>query len=162
MHRRYSPTRVYEEVKIRIRFICQFFVLLINPAIQVSFKNQPKSRIFVYMNTIDFDKFDLDGLSLEDIDPVKADESKSNKKLETDNAIDTPENNESPAKAEPEQTVELVEAANQADNTEEQMTCPKCELQQIKADQCSGCGVYVEKALAQIGQSNIQITASKF
>lgn len=28
------------------------------------------------------------------------------------------------------------------------MTCPKCDLRQEKADQCSGCGVYVQKLLA--------------
>ncbi len=41
------------------------------------------------------------------------------------------------------------------------MTCPKCNLRQEKAEQCSGCGVYVEKLLAPsatdtvIGQSTI-------
>ena len=123
------------------------------------------------MSTIDFDKFYLDGLSLEDIEPEKTEEPKepkepkelnSNKKLETAIVIDTPENNENSVRQESEKAVELVVGAKPAENSEEQMTCPKCELQQIKAEQCSSCGVYVEKALAQIGQSNIQITATKF
>ena len=41
------------------------------------------------------------------------------------------------------------------------MTCPKCNLQQEKAEQCTGCGVYVKKLLAPsandtiIGQTTI-------
>ena len=118
------------------------------------------------MSTIDFDKFDLDDLSLESMEVAKAEEPKTNKSSEPEPAstMNTPEKNRSTdsVEAKPEQTVELAVETKQVDNTEDQMTCPKCELQQIKADQCSGCGVYVEKALAQIGQSNIQITATKF
>lgn len=126
------------------------------------------------MSTIDFDKFDLDGLSLESMQEVKSEEPKSENISEPSTIVNAHEKKQNSADIEadsrlerepipePEQSVEIVIEDSQADNSEEQMTCPKCELQQIKAEQCSGCGVYVEKALAQIGQSNIQITAVKF
>lgn len=126
------------------------------------------------MSTIDFDKFDLDGLSLEDVEPGKAEKPEPSEKAETAKAIDAPENAVRPepdpvqpvqveeiAPA-PAEDVELVVQEEHTENAEDQMTCPKCELQQSKAEQCSACGVYVEKALAQIGQSKIQITATKF
>ena len=124
------------------------------------------------MSTIDFDKFDLDGLSLESMQDTNTEESKSDKVSDPSSIVDTPvnkqnsvsveEDNKPEPLPEPEASVELVVEDRQSENTEDQMTCPKCELQQIKAEQCSSCGVYVEKALAQIGQSNIQITATKF
>jgi hypothetical protein len=30
---------------------------------------------------------------------------------------------------------------------QDEMTCPKCELRQARADECSGCGVFVHKVL---------------
>lgn len=128
------------------------------------------------MSTIDFEKFDLEGLSLEEVEPEKP---QSTEQPETVKSIDAPENLENsimpesvqveieeiesaPAPAPAEDEVELVVQDEQAENAEDHMTCPKCELKQPKAEQCSGCGVYVEKALAQIGQSKIQITATKF
>jgi len=38
------------------------------------------------------------------------------------------------------------------------MTCPKCDLRQEKAEQCSGCGIYVNKLLAP-DQSTVNITS---
>ena len=38
------------------------------------------------------------------------------------------------------------------------MTCPKCDLRQEKAEQCSGCGVFVNKLLAP-AQSAVNITS---
>jgi len=124
------------------------------------------------MSSIDFDKFDLDGLSLEAIEPGKVENSESNEKIEAAKTIEAPEASVNP---EPPQVEEIEPApaptteevgseahSEPAANGEEQMTCPKCELQQAKAEQCSSCGVYVEKALAQMGQSKIQITATKF
>jgi hypothetical protein len=37
---------------------------------------------------------------------------------------------------------ELVEPLEQ-----DEMICPKCELRQARADECSGCGVFVHKVL---------------
>ena len=62
-------------------------------------------------------EFDIDGLSLEELEPTKS---------------------------------------------EKLMTCPKCDLQQPKADQCSGCGVYVNKVQTSSPEkSNLNITSVK-
>lgn len=128
------------------------------------------------MSSIDFDKFDLDGLSLETIEDKideqpreQTREQKSTNQAELTDPVNVSEVRKSPTKVQPEkiqvkpeQAEELIVAKTQSETSGESMTCPKCELQQVKAEQCSGCGVYVEKALAQIGQSNIQITAVKF
>ena len=100
------------------------------------------------MSKTDFDKFNLEGLSLEETEPVKS------KKLESVEQAEKIVPVEQPVKA----------AANDedAEKTENLMTCPKCELEQPKAEQCSRCGVYVQKAMAQIGQSKIEITSTKF
>ena len=117
------------------------------------------------MSTPEFDKFNLEGLSLEDIEPAKSEKVE----LPEDQLEDEPV--EQIVLVEPAQTAEpvdqvgepeLVDIAESADPTEGRMVCPKCELEQIKAEQCSGCGVYVAKAQAQIGQSKIEITAVKF
>jgi len=126
------------------------------------------------MSTPEFDKFDLEGLSLEDMAPV-AKKADVTEKAEIPNSTDALENildaesaqveEIEPAPAptpESAEDVDLVVQDDQTGNAEDQMTCPKCELQQPKAEQCSGCGVYVEKALAQIGQSKIQITGTKY
>ena len=121
------------------------------------------------MSTIDYKEFDLEGLSLEEMETVET---------ETTNKVDVAENdianNENVIEVkttEPlqvaeslhiEESIELVQTPTQAGSDEEQITCPKCQLQQPKVEQCVGCGVYVEKAMAQIGQSKIQITATKF
>jgi hypothetical protein len=115
------------------------------------------------MSTIDFDKFDLDGMSLEDIEPKKAEKPQKPHQVEQ-----KPE----PKSVQVEEVIEVKPVqqsveAEQIDKTENakvpdgQMICPKCELEQPKAEQCSGCGVYVKKAQAQ-GQSKIQITSTKF
>ena len=101
------------------------------------------------MSNTDFDKFNLEGLSLEDTEPVKS------KKLEPE------------VQAEPDVHIEkVVEVAADNDEKSEKnenlMICPKCELEQPKAEQCIGCGVYVQKAMAQMGQSKIEITSTKF
>ncbi|MFK7816174.1 MAG: hypothetical protein AB8B92_07545 [Gammaproteobacteria bacterium] len=111
------------------------------------------------MSTPEFDKFDLEGLSLEDIEPAKPVKAERPK----DQFIDDLE--EHIVISEPIDEViepELVKIADSAESDDGQMVCPKCELEQIKAEQCSGCGVYVEKAKAQIGQSKIEITSVKF
>ena len=114
------------------------------------------------MSTAEFDKFDLEGLSLEEMEPVK--EKKLDIKpepVEQEPVIEV-----KPAPAPEEQVVEAApppttDAAEKA-QSEDQMTCPKCELEQPKSEQCAGCGVYIAKALAQLGQSKIQITSTKF
>jgi hypothetical protein len=128
------------------------------------------------MSTIDFKEFDLEGLSLEEMETVDADTVEKidvpvNKSAHE--SVNKPENSKieiqartaAPIDAEEsyiEESIELVETAAQAENAEEQIICPKCELEQLKVEQCAGCGVYIEKAMAQIGQSKIQITATKF
>jgi hypothetical protein len=110
------------------------------------------------MSTIDFDQFDIEGLSLEEMEPVKkaetVEETESEKipeikaeAVRKSVAVDTPLN------ADAERT--------EASSVEGSMTCPKCELEQPKAEQCSGCGVYVKKAQA-VSPSKIQITSTKF
>ena len=103
------------------------------------------------MSNTEFDKFNLEGLSLEDAEPVKT------KKLEPVVQAEPITPVEQPNEA-----VVTVHDDENSENKEDLMTCPKCELEQPKAEQCSGCGVYVEKALALIGQSKIEITSTKF
>ena len=43
---------------------------------------------------------------------------------------------------------ELVEPLRQGE-----MICPKCELRQTRADQCSGCGVFVQKVMPGIAEA---------
>jgi len=129
------------------------------------------------MSNTDFDKFDLEGLSLEDMEPVKKAEAPEDK-VEIIEPAKAPEVNFEEIEVKPVEAPQVIEevqsapppqpAANPAvENTDSsslpdgQMACPKCELVQPKAEQCSGCGVYVAKALA-MGQSNIQITSTKF
>ncbi len=113
------------------------------------------------MSTPEFDKFDLEGLSLEDIEPAKpakVELPKDQAKDDYEEHIVISEPIEQVSKDEP----ELVKVVDSVESSEGQMVCPKCELEQIKAEQCSSCGVYVEKAKAQIGQSKIEITSVKF
>ena len=127
------------------------------------------------MSTPEFDKFDLEGLSLEDMSPAPAKAEKPDvpEKPEIPNSTDSLENildaeSAQVEEIEPAPAPEFAEEVglevqdNQTENAEDQMTCPKCELQQPKAEQCSDCGIYVEKALAQIGKSKIQITGTKY
>ena len=129
------------------------------------------------MSTTDFDKFDLEGLSLQDIEPANKVEAPEGGKLEPTPPkapeievevieaipVETPQVIEEVKPVEAPQPVEIVatDEAKAAKSADEQMTCPKCELAQPKAEQCSGCGVYVKKAAA-MGQSKIQITSTKF
>lgn len=129
------------------------------------------------MSSTDFDKFDLEGLSLEDIEPVKKAEAPEDK-LEVIEPAKAPEISVEEIEAKPVEVPQVIEeiksaappqpvANHAAENAEAstvpdgQMVCPKCELVQPKAEQCSGCGVYVKKALA-MSQSKIQITSTKF
>ena len=125
------------------------------------------------MSTPEFDKFDLDGLSLEEIEPKKVEQPEQTKKVEPKQVELEPEPVQveevieakpvQPVEADQAELVEKTENANANANVPDgQMVCPKCELLQDKAEQCSGCGVYVKKAAAQIGQSKIQITKTKF
>ena len=137
------------------------------------------------MSNTDFDKFDLEGLSLEDIEPdKKADSPIDELQQEAKPVEPPPEVNAEPViqaapPPVPEDNVEVIEITappaeplqppqqaeeGQAENAnvpEGSMTCPKCEHVQPQAEQCSSCGVYVKKALAQ-SQSKIQITHTKF
>ncbi len=126
-----------------------------------------KTRILGVMSTPEYDKFDLEGLSLEDIEPANSEKVE----LPEDQPENEPVEQVVLAEPIPAQTKEpvdqlsepeLVNIPESADPTEGRMICPKCELEQLKAEQCSGCGVYVAKAQAQIGQSKIEITAVKF
>ena len=134
-------------------------------------------QYFGVMSTADFDKFDLEGLSLEDMEPVKKAESVEDK-LEVIEPAKAPEIRVEEIEAKPVEAPQLIEEVKPAappplaahpttENAEAnylsdgQMSCPKCELVQAKAEQCSGCGVYVKKAQA-MGQSKIQITSTKF
>lgn len=127
------------------------------------------------MSGPEFDKFDLEGLSLEEVEPAKPVVEKPLEDQSLDQPVDQPVEEivlADAIPAEPEQVAEsgdqlvdepeLMNMSESADPSEGQMVCPKCELEQIKAEQCSGCGVYIAKALAQIGQSKIEITAVKF
>jgi|GEM_PF-2788094 len=134
------------------------------------------------MSTPEFDKFDLDGLSLEDVEPAKTEklEGQDNQAPVEEIELAEPVQEIPPVKplAEPvqeaPQVAQPIEAApppasipaannpQSEDVPEGKMLCPKCELLQEKAEQCEGCGVYVAKAQAAIGQSKIQITSTKF
>ena len=128
------------------------------------------------MSTPEFDKFDLEGLSLEDIETNDPAEEKIPKGfpeptqealVEEEIIISEPVQSAEPMN----QVAETAQSnadesagANSSSNSnsnEDQIVCPKCELAQPKAEQCAGCGVYIAKALAQIGQSKIEITAVK-
>lgn len=137
------------------------------------------------MSSTDFDKFDLDGLSLEDMEPVKKAESSLDELAQEAKPIDSPPDVDAEPVIEaappplPEDNVEVIEIsalpttpsqppeqanACQAENAnvpEGSMACPKCEHVQPQAEQCESCGVYVKKALA-MNQSKIQITHTKF
>ena len=142
------------------------------------------------MSTTDFDKFDLDGLSLEDMEPVKKTEPSLDELAQEIKPVEpSPKVNAEPVieaapPPVPEDNVEVIEVAAppppappqvapqppqqtdaaQAENAnvpEGSIVCPKCEHVQPQAEQCVNCGVYVKKALAQ-GQSKIQITHTKF
>ncbi len=124
------------------------------------------------MSTPEFEEFDLEGLSLEEVDPakpVKAEQMQAEELLEQELKMAKPIESVQPIEAKPVEKV--IQAApppaaeatsDEANLPEGQMICPKCELVQEKAEQCSGCGVYVAKAKAAIGQSKIQITSTKF
>ncbi len=119
------------------------------------------------MSTAEFDKFDLEGLSLEDIEPAKPVEVEQKVPQDLPQEIEEiqvkPVEQEPVKKAaEPMPQAQNTQNAESADVPEGKMVCPKCELLQDKAEQCSGCGVYVAKAQAQVGQSKIQITSTKF
>ncbi len=101
------------------------------------------------MSKTDFDKFNLEGLSLEDTEPVKTNKLESAVQAEKVVPVNQP------AKA-------AADNDDDSEKTENLMICPKCELEQPKAEQCIGCGVYVQKAMAQMGQSKIEITSTKF
>ncbi len=105
------------------------------------------------MSTPEFDKFDLEGLSLEEVEPAKPVEVKLPENLPKDQIEESIEQATDPG---------LASIDEVAETNEEQIVCPKCELVQPKVEQCSGCGVYIAKAQAQIGQSKIEITAVKF
>ncbi len=119
------------------------------------------------MSTPEFDEFDLEGLSLEEVEsskPVKAEQLPAEEMLEQELKSAQPIEQIKPVE-------EVVQAApppapeaksDEANLPEGQMMCPKCELVQEKAEQCSGCSVYIAKAKAAIGQSKIQITSTKF
>lgn len=123
------------------------------------------------MSTPEFDKFDLEGLSLEDVEPtnpVKVEPSIDQLKNMSKDQLEAKLSDkieEQIVIAEPVDQVvepELMSITENADSADSQMVCPKCELEQNKAEQCAGCGVYVAKAKAQIGQSKIEITSVKF
>ena len=103
------------------------------------------------MSNTEFDKFDLEGLSLEDAEPVK---TKKTEPVVQAVPVTTME--------QPTETAKPADSDENSEKAENLMICPKCELEQPKAEQCKGCGVYVEKAMAQIGQSKIEITSTKF
>ena len=130
------------------------------------------------MSTTDFDKFDLEGLSLEDMESVKKAEAPEEDELEAIKSAKAPAIKVEEIEAKPIEVPQVIEevkpaappppaAIPTAENAEASnlpdghMTCPKCEFVQPKAEQCSNCGVYVKKALA-MGQSKIQITSTKF
>ena len=133
------------------------------------------------MSNTDFDKFDLDGLSLEDMEPVKKAEPSLDELAQELKPVEpSPEVNAEPVIEAappplPEDNVEVIEItapaapspqantgeAENANVPEGSMACPKCEHVQPQAEQCSSCGVYVKKAMAQ-SQSKIQITHTKF
>ena len=126
------------------------------------------------MSTAEFDKFDLEGLSLEEVEPAKPvqDEKEALQDLAQEieeiqlnpveptpvKKVAAPEPTPAPAPAQ----VQSAPTAENSDIPEGKMVCPKCELLQDKAEQCAGCGVYIAKAQAQMGQSKIQITSTKF
>ena len=123
------------------------------------------------MSGIDFDKFDLEGLSLEDMEPVKKAESIVDDIPQEAKPVEVPEVEAKPVEID--ESLSSLQRTENADVGGEEaakdsggsMTCPKCELEQPKAEQCSGCGVYVKKAQAQVqaqGKSKIQITSAKF
>jgi len=123
------------------------------------------------MSTPEFDKFDLEGLSLEDIETNDPAEEKLPKGfpeptqealVEEEIIISEPVQVTKPMNQVAETALSQVEESASATSDEDQVVCPKCDLAQPKAEQCAGCGVYIAKALAQIGQSKIEITAVKF
>ena len=138
----------------------------------LSFKYREIHVVLTLMSTPEFDEFDLEGLSLEDVEPAKPAKAEQSPQelLEQELLMAEPVKQAEPVEevvqaAPPPAPTPAAQAANQsngADLPEGQMICPKCELVQPKAEQCSGCGVYVAKAQAQIGQSKIEITSTKF